>query len=211
MGGVFNVVNLHVYHYAGNNPVKYTDPDGNDFDDLIQKATDYLKLKTEEYIESLKQEASVSGRATVQISFATTINGIKVKGSFTGVAEVNSRNGFTMTLEAGLDFGLGTPGQEIAATGADLTFGLRVSFGVLKNNGIRREGVRSISLAVNGGIEVAGKGVKFEYRKEIVNFDTPTGNPAFTLFTANTNKFGIGSDQRYGVVNVGVRGRVNGF
>ena len=36
MGGVFNVVNLHVYHYAGYsqrsfelyNPVKYTDPDG---------------------------------------------------------------------------------------------------------------------------------------------------------------------------------------
>ncbi len=27
-GGVFNTVNLHVYHYAGNNPVKYTDPDG---------------------------------------------------------------------------------------------------------------------------------------------------------------------------------------
>ena len=27
-GGVFNYVNLHVYHYAGNNPVKYTDPDG---------------------------------------------------------------------------------------------------------------------------------------------------------------------------------------
>ena len=29
MGGVFNHVNLHVYHYAGNNPVKYTDLDGN--------------------------------------------------------------------------------------------------------------------------------------------------------------------------------------
>jgi hypothetical protein len=27
-GGVFNVVNLHVYHYAGNNPVKYVDPEG---------------------------------------------------------------------------------------------------------------------------------------------------------------------------------------
>jgi RHS repeat-associated protein len=28
MGGVYNYVNLHLYHYAGNNPVKYTDPDG---------------------------------------------------------------------------------------------------------------------------------------------------------------------------------------
>jgi RHS repeat-associated protein len=28
MSGVFNTVNLHLYHYAGNNPVKYTDPDG---------------------------------------------------------------------------------------------------------------------------------------------------------------------------------------
>ncbi len=28
MGGVFNVVNLHVYHYAGNNPIKYTYPGG---------------------------------------------------------------------------------------------------------------------------------------------------------------------------------------
>jgi RHS repeat-associated protein len=27
-GGVYNTVNLHAYHYAGNNPVKYTDPDG---------------------------------------------------------------------------------------------------------------------------------------------------------------------------------------
>ena len=31
MGGIFNTVNMHLYHYAGNNPVKYTDPDGNVF------------------------------------------------------------------------------------------------------------------------------------------------------------------------------------
>ena len=28
MGGVFNIVNFQLYHYTGNNPVKYTDPDG---------------------------------------------------------------------------------------------------------------------------------------------------------------------------------------
>lgn len=29
-GGIYNTVNLSVYHYAGNNPVKYTDPTGRD-------------------------------------------------------------------------------------------------------------------------------------------------------------------------------------
>ena len=28
MGGVYNTVNLNLYHYSGNNPVKYIDPDG---------------------------------------------------------------------------------------------------------------------------------------------------------------------------------------
>jgi len=28
MGGVFNSVNMQLYHYAGNNPVRYSDPDG---------------------------------------------------------------------------------------------------------------------------------------------------------------------------------------
>jgi hypothetical protein len=38
MGGVFNHVNLHAYHYAGNNPVKLVDPNGRQskYDQLIE-------------------------------------------------------------------------------------------------------------------------------------------------------------------------------
>ena len=43
MGGVYNTVNLHLYHYAGNNPVKYEDPDGKVVDEIISQyhMTDY--------------------------------------------------------------------------------------------------------------------------------------------------------------------------
>ncbi|MCF0242845.1 MAG: RHS repeat-associated core domain-containing protein, partial [Treponema sp.] len=39
MGGLFNTVNGNLYHYAGNNPVKYLDPDGR-FSEDLQNAFD---------------------------------------------------------------------------------------------------------------------------------------------------------------------------
>jgi hypothetical protein len=45
MEGVFNVVNLHLYHYAGNNPLKYTDPDGKN----IHNNTDHWIIVREEH------------------------------------------------------------------------------------------------------------------------------------------------------------------
>jgi RHS repeat-associated protein len=44
MGGIFNLVNLHVYHYAGNNPVKYVDPDGRESENVFNRVVQKLKF-----------------------------------------------------------------------------------------------------------------------------------------------------------------------
>jgi hypothetical protein len=45
MGGVFNTVNMHLYHYAGNNPVKYNDPTGL----VIELSSDATQAEIKQY------------------------------------------------------------------------------------------------------------------------------------------------------------------
>ena len=50
MGGIYNTVNFHLYHYAGNNPIKYTDPTGKfDWDTNTIESGDTLSKITDEY------------------------------------------------------------------------------------------------------------------------------------------------------------------
>ena len=48
-GGVFNHVNLHAYHYAGNNPVKYTDPTGRNLDEIANAEASIQQNATNKY------------------------------------------------------------------------------------------------------------------------------------------------------------------
>ena len=49
-GGIYNQVNFNLYHYAGNNPIKYTDPTGAfDWDTNTIESGDTLSKITDEY------------------------------------------------------------------------------------------------------------------------------------------------------------------
>jgi RHS repeat-associated protein len=54
MGGVFNLVNLHVYHYGGNNPIVLRDPDGKK-----------LKVVDEAYGSSSRNRTPAENRAII--------------------------------------------------------------------------------------------------------------------------------------------------
>ena len=67
MGGVFNTVNANLYHYAGNNPVKYIDPDG--------KETYDSEITEEQYRNSFFLQQQMSWE-DVQNFFNENQNGV---------------------------------------------------------------------------------------------------------------------------------------
>ena len=107
MGGVYNIVNMHLYHYAGNNPVKYMDPDGNEMDaasiqyssekilqglsavfttDLgVPEASDFIPQKWIGYIASFAAIGSI-------YLISTSITDSRVKDDATTLTENGSKN-----------------------------------------------------------------------------------------------------------------------
>jgi RHS repeat-associated protein len=120
MGGVFNYVNMHVYHYAGNNPVKYVDPDGKIFNFLAGAALGFIVSTASEIIPKMVQGQSffeavdsvihdpvaISNIAVSTVVGAATsgVSSMATKG-VTEVGKIAARNIAINTVAGGIDAG----------------------------------------------------------------------------------------------------------
>ena len=103
MGGVFNTVNFNLYHYAGNNPVKYTDPTGAfDFEEFGESLTKLFSNRDEKYSQfyDLKIDRFIDSE-----EFKYYENNPKELKQGQGVFYRQSKNGYEYCLATVTEFG----------------------------------------------------------------------------------------------------------
>ena len=105
MGGVFNVVNLHLYHYAGNNPVKYTDPDGEITKHEDLNGTDRRKAELKDIVQgSFKYGVFASGSITlwgvIDAGAELNLGRVELSGSINN--DVKTKEAIGINLELGV-------------------------------------------------------------------------------------------------------------
>ena len=188
-GGVFNVVNFQLYHYAGNNPLKYVDPDGREDDEpIILKS---WEPKTPKKIEisakgSLlpkynRQEKTINQNKEQKAAWGEAIfvdgNGENSyylqAGVYSLSTEMNdSPKNHNLYAQAQLDLLNADFGCEISDGGGGVSFGVNVvavsgKFGVqMKIAG------RNIKITLGGSAGVqAGGALQVDVKKGVFRFD----------------------------------------
>ena len=86
-GGVFNYVNMHVYHYAGNNPVKYVDPDGRVANFIIGAVVGFVSSAA---IETCGRMATGQNLGGALKSTFTSGKSWAIMGASTGIGALTS-------------------------------------------------------------------------------------------------------------------------
>ena len=138
MGGVYNTVNLHLYHYAGNNPVKYTDPDGKFINIIIgavvggslaggvSVATQFVKGEGIDLKKVLLAAAGGALSGGLAATGVGLVGQVLANGAISATQDIVTQFGFEHKnlsnanyLELGLAFITGSVAGKLGGKGAD--------------------------------------------------------------------------------------------
>ncbi|MBN2078555.1 MAG: RHS repeat-associated core domain-containing protein [Spirochaetes bacterium] len=88
IGGVFNPVNMNVYHYGGNNPLIYIDPDGNRIAHPLQGLLSPLPTNPVYWVYKAGEQTSATvrnaGKACDYLGLRVNVSGFRLGGSISG-------------------------------------------------------------------------------------------------------------------------------
>ena len=140
MGGVYNIVNMHLYHYAGNNPVKYTDPDGRESGLFTDSDSVPFAGHSAHYVEVYNSDGSSRGFNLYEVGSTTKgeagvlsanpvdpsmiILGASVSGSASGA----SSSGIGSSAGASSGAALGSSSAGVNSSSGIATAGVKVEF-----------------------------------------------------------------------------------
>lgn len=128
MGGVFNAINLDSYHYAGQNPVKLVDPDGNDVIGFVINTNLTIGMGRKGQIGIILDDKNniwvfASANTTLGINMSYLGGSVLVSSAKDAETFLNQQY---ITFEAGI----GTLSGEIGVANSDKGFDYLLSFGI---------------------------------------------------------------------------------
>ena len=180
MGGVYNIVNMHLYHYAGNNPVKYEDPDGKCINFVIGAAAGFFTSVASE----------VGLRMASGQSFGDALNNTFSDKTSLAVIATSTAIG---ALTAGVSGAIVTNATKTATIQIAKRGAVSASK-IIASNVAKTVAINTVSGAVDAGLkDVASKAIKGKKQSISETLQTMGKGAASAFVTSGLTQAAIGS------------------